>query len=717
MGERITSEPYLSTEPRFRASFRDHQKEILGQFSPDQQKNIQHKVRILSSLAYFIGKDFKMPVELNEPGQGWHWDFKENKTRVDPQDLLEKPMDYLRCVISHEGGHRRISRAEVVPVEEWKEPGFAFLTGMIEDPRTNNFVAEAYPKFKEQMQVAYSLDADIEAQAKAQGKDKLGHIPKFVQGGFEYIKLWFKESQSQEMTLSDDLPEDVKAVVEATLASARDSWWTYPSKKEADQGEETIKKYAEASYRINRDKVWPEFKKLVESDMENQEMQEALQDMQQGQGEKGEGHPGQDLPQPLKDQLTEGEQKELQQAIEQALGASQQGTDSGQEQEAQETKPNGKPGVVDLDKLSPELKQKIAKYIDSLPQEVKEELARRAEKALKELEDEIKAELHGKLSDDPDKKAQRDAAMVKTGRPTDVEEDTPSDSKPPEESADQKEFRDLLEQTLKKDENVYETYRREVLPIIDSLENDLREIFVARRAQGWQSGFRTGKKIDIKKRIQEKVKGVTAVDSRAWERRDLPQEKDYAISLLVDLSGSMSGDGKIQETFKGAIVLAEALNRLSIETEILGFNDRIYEYQPFGQPMSREVREKMGGMLREVDDTSGTGRARYNDDGWALEQASLRLAKQKAAERFLFVLSDGKPEESPMHPRSEFDLSKVIAKVMRETDQKLIGLGIGSGTGHVDSFYPNSMANIGVKDMADRLADVIREVIVNYDTF
>lgn len=80
---------------------------VLAKFKPAEQEEIKHKQQILSSLAYFIGKDFNIPVELNEPGAGWHWDFEQNKIRIDSKDLLEKPIDYLRFVISHEGGHRR----------------------------------------------------------------------------------------------------------------------------------------------------------------------------------------------------------------------------------------------------------------------------------------------------------------------------------------------------------------------------------------------------------------------------------------------------------------------------------------------------------------------------------------------------------------------------------------------------------------------------------
>lgn len=229
-------EPIVEPEMVYRALDRRKEKELLAEFTPEQQAEIKHKQQILSSLAHFIGKDFRMPVDLNEPGAGWHWDFQENVIRIDPKDLLEKPIDYLRFVISHEGGHRRISRTDFIPLEEWKQPGFSFMMNAIEDPRDNNFVAESYPKFREQMALAYQEDLDFEAKTKQKADQKLGYQPRFMQAGFEYIKQWFRETEGKDFEISESLPEDVKAAVAATLESARDSWLRYPSRQEADNG-------------------------------------------------------------------------------------------------------------------------------------------------------------------------------------------------------------------------------------------------------------------------------------------------------------------------------------------------------------------------------------------------------------------------------------------------------------------------------------------------
>src|SRR3990167_7856337 len=230
-------EPTPESEMVYHALNRKKERDVLSEFTPEQQAEIRQKQQTLSSLAYFIGKDFRIPVELNQPGAGWHWDFKENVIRIDAKDLLEKPMDYLRFVISHEGGHRRISRTDSIPLEEWKQPGFAFMMNAIEDPRDNNFVAESYPKFRDQMDLAYTQDLDFEGKAKEKVAQKLGYQPRFMQAGFEYIKQWFREVQGQEIEMSADLPEEVKTVVRATIEQVRDSWWRYPSRKEADKSE------------------------------------------------------------------------------------------------------------------------------------------------------------------------------------------------------------------------------------------------------------------------------------------------------------------------------------------------------------------------------------------------------------------------------------------------------------------------------------------------
>ena len=63
--------------------------------------------------------------------------------------------------------------------------------------------------------------------------------------------------------------------------------------------------------------------------------------------------------------------------------------------------------------------------------------------------------------------------------PTEEKRDVPKSDPYPEVER----FKREMEKLLARDANAYEETRREVIPIIDALENDLREIFTERRAR------------------------------------------------------------------------------------------------------------------------------------------------------------------------------------------------------------------------------------------
>ncbi len=742
-------QPAIEPEIVYRALDRGKEKDLLTEFTPEQQEEIRQKQQMLSSLAYFIGKDFRIPVELNEPGAGWHWDFQENIIRIDPKDLLEKPMDYLRFVISHEGGHRRISRTDFIPLEEWKQPGFSFMMNVIEDPRDNNFVAESYPRFGEQMGLAYQEDLDFEAKAKQKADQRLGYRPRFMQAGFEYIKQWFRETEGKDFELPKDLSDDVKAAVAATLESARDSWWRYPSRQEADNGgkigkkrvdgETIIKEYARTSYEINRDEVWPEFKKLVEADMEDQKTQELLKDMQleqEGgeQGPAGEKAPsGVNLPQDLKDKLTPEEQQALEGAIQKAIEDAQKEKEQaeaqaqkgkGEKEEGAEGAPQpsetevsaGKP--VDLRTLSEGLKQKIKEYLESLPEDQQKEVTEKARAAFKEFEDALNEGLQGKLSDNPEKKAEREEsakAVEKEGEEEKKGKTWREQEKERENEA--RERRKRMEAIFEEEEkDQYHNALEKVSDLVDALTADLRDVFVKRKIEKYETGYRSGRRWNIRQRIREKVADIPLFKTEAREQKESESEEmDYAVTLLVDLSGSMRNGGKIQEAFKSAVVLAETLNNLGIQFEIVGFQDILLEFKSFEENLDELMREKLNQMILEVygSNPEGHNNPNDNDDGVALLEASKHLADQTAKNKFLIVLSDGIPETS-YKDRGQLDheLHEAVAEITANTNQKLIGLGLNSKA--VARYYENNISGITTEEMVETLGELLRGVIEKY---
>lgn len=97
--------------------------------------------------------------------------------RIDPKDLLEKSMDYLRFVISHEGGHRRISRTDFIPLEEWRQPGFSFMEEKKKEELCKEEEGKLIAFFETEITVP-PLPAEITAE-RMKNWEKLGLEPHY----------------------------------------------------------------------------------------------------------------------------------------------------------------------------------------------------------------------------------------------------------------------------------------------------------------------------------------------------------------------------------------------------------------------------------------------------------------------------------------------------------------------------------------------------------
>lgn len=703
-----------AAEPEYQPELRDlrelslssatlSQEEILSLFSPEQQALLEERRRLLSTLAYFIGKDFEIPVELNRPGAGWHWDFGANKIRVDPIDLLTKPLDYCRAVTCHEGGHRRITRADFIPPEVWNQPGFSFMMNANEDPRNDSFIAEAYPKYREQITLTYRICQEAEAHARERADKHLGYRPRFVEAGFQYIGYWFKEFCGETPSLEPDLRDDVREVVERTLPAASESWRYYPSRAEADSGEATIEAYARIFYQINRDRVWPEFKKLVEKDLEDQRAQELLKELSKQRGGQSGGAAGQ---QGGAGAPSQADLDALARAIEEAA---RNGT--------LQISPGGGAGggrPLPLDALSPEARRSIQEAIGKLPPEARSELERRAREALRDLERAIGEEISGKLNP-PASRQPGGAGQPGDGAQGGGAEEGEASSDGSERGKDGTAARRSEPKPKPEESKDFEAYRenrKSVAPQIERFASRARAIFKERRRHDREARNGSGASIDIRTRINELGKGVPAHQSRAWQQRVVPREKDFAIALLVDLSGSMSGS-KVEKALRGAIVVAEPLKRLGIKNGVFGFNTKLYTYKDFNETLSPPVRAKMGHMIKETRSQNSY----CTDDGWALDQVSGWLEREKAHQKFIIILTDGESAPSQQHSSPELQRDAVVQRIRKTTNQVLIAYGVGPNTGFVNAAYPNGEGNVDENLLPDKLADLLEDIIKNYNRF
>jgi cobalamin biosynthesis protein CobT len=131
----------------------------------------------------------------------------------------------------------------------------------------------------------------------------------------------------------------------------------------------------------------------------------------------------------------------------------------------------------------------------------------------------------------------------------------------------------------------------------------------------------------------------------------------------------------------------------------------------FGKKLDTQKRKNMEQMVREVHPETAVGNPRYNDDGWAVGEASKVLSKQKESQKILIVLSDGVPEPSATHKGVEFELGSVVENIEKTGKHEIIGLGLGSSTGHVEKYYSKNISNIPVHELPSRLAKLLKDIV------
>ena len=114
----------------------------------------------------------------------------------------------------------------------------------------------------------------------------------------------------------------------------------------------------------------------------------------------------------------------------------------------------------------------------------------------------------------------------------------------------------------------------EVARQVPKLKRDIETIMLPNAQMEWRSGFASAQRIDLQRAMAFDVdrRGY----DRLWCRRLSPCGRRAAVSLLVDLSGSMGGP-KIDGAIAGTMVLAEVLSQLGpgVRFAINGFQDEL----------------------------------------------------------------------------------------------------------------------------------------------
>jgi len=496
-------------------------------------------------------------------------------------------------------------------------------------------------------------------QAKKEGdKEKQEGLQKEIEG------------LEKELDPFKNLPEDVKKELQEQIDKAVQEA-AEKLNKEIEEKERQAEEAKQRQEQLDREIQDLEEKAKSAQGKEKEELEKQIQE------KKAER-----LAQEMKQKQAEKELKEIQDALD--------NIQSGEEMPYPE------------DELSEKTKQELEKLFNKLPRQKREELRDKAKKQLEDFEDAVNKDLEGKLNED-----KQESHRERRERETREKE---AERKQEEAEKEREEMEKKLEELRREKMTEYDKAYEEVADIINSLYIRLKKFFLPERHPKWRKGFPTGSRLDLEKAMQ--AEADPRYLEKIWERKTIPHKFDYRFSILVDLSGSMQGE-KIEETFKGVVVLTEVLEKLGIQYEILGFNDTSRIFKEWKEKLDRHSREKMAKMKG----WSGGG----TETTEAIQRAYQELLINLGKDNFLITLTDGQPNDPE-------GLKEELAKIIQEKKVKLVGIGLGPDTEFVKDFYKAAFSleklkvseeerRQGQKDFAEAFADLLEDMIRHPETY
>lgn len=260
------------------------------------------------------------------------------------------------------------------------------------------------------------------------------------------------------------------------------------------------------------------------------------------------------------------------------------------------------------------------------------------------------------------------------------------------------------------------------------LSKDLRRLLEERRRRYYVSGYKSGKL------NSKSLFSVKCGNDRVFKKKNEIRDVNACASLLVDMSGSMSGS-RIEVAMKSAYAFAMTLQDLKVPFEIFGFltdspnstmrreynkfaaknpdlalrvvnqdsPERFYEFKSFNEQfdiLSKKAIAAVG---------NGGVNLNQNEDSKHVMLAMQRLSVRPEKVKALFVFSDGSPCfcAHDIKP-SAAKLTSLVQNSKTDYGVDVYGIGINSET--VKQYYKNNKVIKHLSDLPTALFDFLRKI-------
>lgn len=251
------------------------------------------------------------------------------------------------------------------------------------------------------------------------------------------------------------------------------------------------------------------------------------------------------------------------------------------------------------------------------------------------------------------------------------------------------------------EENVrqYEQCRAEIMAVVKRLMLRMDAI-LERYRENIERGMVYGKRIDGKHLYRQ--------DSRIFMSRKRPgTRKNAAVAVVIDESGSMFLEGRIEAGRFLVLVLYEFSRQLDIPILILGHSTAaccdgsesvaIYSYAEFDSVDGKDQFRLMGIRARN-----------NNRDGAVLQYAGERLRERQEDQKLLFMITDGAPFARGYSGTAAHEDIKRVKKELEREGINVITAAIGNDREEIRNIYGESFLNISdLKRLPDTMASLI----------
>lgn len=261
----------------------------------------------------------------------------------------------------------------------------------------------------------------------------------------------------------------------------------------------------------------------------------------------------------------------------------------------------------------------------------------------------------------------------------------------------------------------YERLLNQMAGSINVARRTLERVLAAKMNRDWDYGRESGR-LDTRRLVR-----AYNAQPNVFKMRSEAPAMDTAVTMLIDLSGSMSGYGKAVVARDTAIVFAEAMTKAGIAVEVLGFSNMsgpkagrdvgdYSRYEPLDMYIFKSFDERLidarASMAVIADFADGN-----NTDGEALLYAYSRLNKRPERRRVLLTLSDGCPYARSAYGRDH--LGRHLRDVIKEiTARGVECVGIGICDSSVSEYYPRWSVIYDVSDLGPKVMNELGKVLV-----